>query len=269
MPLSLAARRRSPPSLDFVGRLGGNRRDRLVVGSRPSRRGGRCLGDQLEVGGNRGAGALLAAPRPMIPCGFAAMSARRWIRALGRRRLQPHWHRLRRNLKISSNGELTMSTAKPIRRVAIIGTGVIGASWAALFLAKDLAEVGSRSIDELAAERDEMLLGLIELRMKVENTSAALVLLAGDHRRSGFVDRDRDRARWQTLHRPLRAAFFRQPYALGPQTWLSPPASAKSGGWFAARDVCRQNNRSVDLHRRIRCARPTAGGPPRAPERRS
>jgi len=29
-----------------------------------------------------------------------------------------------------------MSTAKPIRRVAIIGTGVIGASWAALFLAK-------------------------------------------------------------------------------------------------------------------------------------
>jgi 3-hydroxyacyl-CoA dehydrogenase len=31
-----------------------------------------------------------------------------------------------------------MSTAKPIHRVAIIGTGVIGASWAALFLAKGL-----------------------------------------------------------------------------------------------------------------------------------
>ena len=28
------------------------------------------------------------------------------------------------------------------------------------------AEVGSRSVDELAAERDEMLLGLIELRTK-------------------------------------------------------------------------------------------------------
>jgi hypothetical protein len=28
------------------------------------------------------------------------------------------------------------------------------------------AEVGSRSIDELAAERDEILLGLIELRTK-------------------------------------------------------------------------------------------------------
>jgi 3-hydroxyacyl-CoA dehydrogenase len=34
------------------------------------------------------------------------------------------------------------------------------------------AEVGSRSIDELAAERDEMLLGLIELRTKVESVSA-------------------------------------------------------------------------------------------------
>src|SRR6204780_2569513 len=34
------------------------------------------------------------------------------------------------------------------------------------------AEVGSRSIDELAARRDEMLLGLIELRTKVESASA-------------------------------------------------------------------------------------------------
>jgi 3-hydroxyacyl-CoA dehydrogenase len=35
------------------------------------------------------------------------------------------------------------------------------------------AEVGSRSIDELAAERDEMLLGLIELRKKVEGATAS------------------------------------------------------------------------------------------------
>jgi 3-hydroxyacyl-CoA dehydrogenase len=35
------------------------------------------------------------------------------------------------------------------------------------------AEVGSRSIDELAAERDEMLLGLIELRNRVENAPVA------------------------------------------------------------------------------------------------
>src|SRR6478735_9902556 len=31
-----------------------------------------------------------------------------------------------------------MSTTKPIGRVAVIGTGVIGASWTALFLAKGL-----------------------------------------------------------------------------------------------------------------------------------
>ena len=31
-----------------------------------------------------------------------------------------------------------MSNNKPIRRVAIIGTGVIGASWTAQFLAKGL-----------------------------------------------------------------------------------------------------------------------------------
>ena len=35
------------------------------------------------------------------------------------------------------------------------------------------AEVGSRSIDELAAERDELLLGLIELRTKPANATAA------------------------------------------------------------------------------------------------
>ena len=36
-----------------------------------------------------------------------------------------------------------MSITKPIRRVAIIGTGVIGASWAALFLAKGLEVVAT------------------------------------------------------------------------------------------------------------------------------
>jgi hypothetical protein len=35
------------------------------------------------------------------------------------------------------------------------------------------AEVGSRSIDELAAERDELLLGLLELRTKPANATAA------------------------------------------------------------------------------------------------
>jgi 3-hydroxyacyl-CoA dehydrogenase len=33
-------------------------------------------------------------------------------------------------------GEMAMSYDKPIRRIAIVGTGVIGASWAAEFLAR-------------------------------------------------------------------------------------------------------------------------------------
>src|SRR5215475_13332146 len=36
-----------------------------------------------------------------------------------------------------------MTNAKPIRRIAIIGTGVIGASWASLFLAKGLQVVAT------------------------------------------------------------------------------------------------------------------------------
>src|SRR3984885_2374723 len=36
-----------------------------------------------------------------------------------------------------------MSQNKPIRRIAIIGTGVIGASWSALFLAKGLEVVAT------------------------------------------------------------------------------------------------------------------------------
>ena len=36
-----------------------------------------------------------------------------------------------------------MSQTKPIRRVAIIGTGVIGASWTALFLANGLEVVAT------------------------------------------------------------------------------------------------------------------------------
>src|ERR1700758_4619437 len=36
-----------------------------------------------------------------------------------------------------------MSSTKPIRRITIIGTGVIGASWAALYLAKGLEVVAT------------------------------------------------------------------------------------------------------------------------------
>jgi hypothetical protein len=43
------------------------------------------------------------------------------------------------------------------------------------------AEIGSRSVDELAAERDEMLLQLIELRTKAErgSESSAKAIRAG------------------------------------------------------------------------------------------
>src|SRR5450432_3001643 len=40
-------------------------------------------------------------------------------------------------------GEIDMTETKPIRRIAIIGTGVIGASWSSLFLAKGLQVVAT------------------------------------------------------------------------------------------------------------------------------
>jgi 3-hydroxyacyl-CoA dehydrogenase len=40
-------------------------------------------------------------------------------------------------------GNLEMTATNPIRRIAIVGTGVIGASWAALFLAKGLEVVAT------------------------------------------------------------------------------------------------------------------------------
>src|ERR1700684_1485639 len=43
----------------------------------------------------------------------------------------------------SSKRRNDMTDTKPIRRVAIIGTGVIGASWTALFLAKGLQVVAT------------------------------------------------------------------------------------------------------------------------------
>src|SRR5215470_4633339 len=42
----------------------------------------------------------------------------------------------RQNTEAPSKGEMKMSYSKPIRRIAIVGTGVIGASWAAQYLAR-------------------------------------------------------------------------------------------------------------------------------------
>src|SRR5262247_1302507 len=46
---------------------------------------------------------------------------------------KPHGRCIRRT---ASPGEMIMSLNKPIRRIAIVGTGVIGASWAAQYLAR-------------------------------------------------------------------------------------------------------------------------------------
>ena len=47
-----------------------------------------------------------------------------------------HRHRLRRNSTQQESTLTNMSYNKPIRRIAIVGTGVIGASWAAEYLAR-------------------------------------------------------------------------------------------------------------------------------------
>src|SRR6516225_8992225 len=52
----------------------------------------------------------------------------------------------------------TMSNNKPIRRIAIIGTGVIGASWTALFLAKGLEVVAT----DIAPNADAALRKFVE-----------------------------------------------------------------------------------------------------------
>src|SRR3954453_992882 len=44
---------------------------------------------------------------------------------------------------VLKEGETPMSADKPIRRIAIVGTGVIGASWAALFLAHGLEVIAT------------------------------------------------------------------------------------------------------------------------------
>lgn len=51
-----------------------------------------------------------------------------------------------------------MTNARPIRRIAIIGTGVIGASWAALFLAKGLEVVAT----DIAPDAEPLLRHFVE-----------------------------------------------------------------------------------------------------------
>ena len=50
-----------------------------------------------------------------------------------------------------------MATIKPISRVAIIGTGVIGASWTAFFLAKGLDVVATDVAPNAEAALDDFI----------------------------------------------------------------------------------------------------------------
>jgi len=62
-----------------------------------------------------------------------------------------------------------MSQTKPIRRIAIIGTGVIGASWSSLFLAKglqvvatDIAPNAEAALRKFVEARDPKVIGINE-----------------------------------------------------------------------------------------------------------
>ena len=93
--------------------------------------------------------ALDVARRPNVRHRFRRLRLFREARRNGRAQFslragQSHRHRLRRNLNPRSTGETDMADmTRPIRQIAIIGTGVIGASWSALFLAKGLDVVAT------------------------------------------------------------------------------------------------------------------------------
>jgi hypothetical protein len=60
----------------------------------------------------------------------------------------------------------------PMREDEALNALVLGISMAQVLNGSVRAWVGSHSIDEPAAERDELLLGLIELRIKAEQASS-------------------------------------------------------------------------------------------------
>ena len=136
---------------------------------------------------------------------------------------QSHRHRLRRNLK-SRSKENQSCPNKPIRRVAIIGTGVIGASWTALFLAKGLDVVATDvAPDAEAALRTLREGGLAGAR--AIGPCARRVAVAPDvHGRPGGSSRERgprpgeraraDRLQEEALSAARRAAAARRDHRL-------------------------------------------------------
>src|SRR5712664_1834944 len=95
------------------------------------------LHDALPIYGGYRSGAGCAR-RPHVRHRFRRLDLFRPARWLGQanaalRAGQPHRRRLRQP---RLQGEVIMAYDKPIRRIAIVGTGVIGASWAAQYLAR-------------------------------------------------------------------------------------------------------------------------------------
>jgi 3-hydroxyacyl-CoA dehydrogenase len=90
-----------------------------------------------------------------------------------------------------------MSDTKPIRRIAVVGTGVIGASWTALFLAKGLQVVAT----DIAPNAEASLGKFVEI---VETAWPALkrLGLSPEASQSKFSASRRH----QTVHRPARDA---------------------------------------------------------------
>ena len=120
----------------------GNTVNRASIDAKPA-----GAGDRHHASDGRDRHRARCSRRSDVRDRFCRLALFRQARRVGRAQLslragQSHRHRLRGNLK-SDQGERTMSNTRPIRRVAIIGTGVIGASWAALFLAKGLEVVAT------------------------------------------------------------------------------------------------------------------------------
>jgi 3-hydroxyacyl-CoA dehydrogenase len=111
-----------------------------------------------------------------------------------------------------------MTNTKPIRRIAIIGTGVIGASWTALFLAKGLqvvatdiapnAESALRKFVETAwpaLKRLGLSPGASESNLKFTAAIAQAVSVSTSSRRtgpSGSISRRSSTVSWTSCCRP-------------------------------------------------------------------
>ena len=68
-----------------------------------------------------------------------------------------------------------MTETKPIRRIAIIGTGVIGASWSSLYLAKGLQVVATDPAPNAEAALRKFVETPIELLLEIDPLGSVLL----------------------------------------------------------------------------------------------